>query len=146
MTPCESEPEDMRLLGTITMPGVPRSAQVARAFVSVVATHVDDEALSDVVLCVDELVANACEHTASGTGGQVTVVVSAREDILRVTVLDQGGAQKQPRVRADPFAEDGRGLFLVDALSKSWGSHPALNGTAVWAEFHAVPAENVSGG
>ena len=146
MTPCEAEPGDMRLLGTITMPGVPRSAQVARAFVSVVATHVDDEALADVVLCVDELVANACEHTASGTGGQVTVVVSAREDVLRVTVLDQGSAQRQPRVRSDPFAEDGRGLFLVDALSKSWGSHPALNGTAVWAEFLAVPAEDVSGG
>ncbi|MFA1549657.1 ATP-binding protein [Actinomadura chokoriensis] len=139
MTPCEPGPEDMRLLGTITMPGVPRSAQTARAFVRRIAPHIEDEAMADVVLCVDELVANACEHTASGTGGQVTVVVSAREDVLRVTVLDQGGAQEQPRVRTDTFSEDGRGLFLVDALSKSWGSHPALNGTVVWAEFHAVP-------
>ncbi|TMR29321.1 ATP-binding protein [Actinomadura geliboluensis] len=128
------------------MPGEPRSARVARAFVSGVATHVDGEALADVVLCVDELVANACEHTASGTGGQVTVVVSAREDVLRVTVLDQGGAQKQPQVRIDSYAEDGRGLFLVDALSKSWGSHPSLNGTAVWAEFRTVPAEDVNDG
>lgn len=146
MTPCEAESGDLRLLGTITMPGEPRSARVARAFVSGVATHVDGEALADVVLCVDELVANACKHTASGTGGQVTVVVSAREDVLRVTVLDQGGAQKQPQVRTDPYAEDGRGLFLVDALSKSWGSHPSLNGTAVWAEFRAVPAEDVNDG
>ncbi|MFG2020761.1 ATP-binding protein [Actinomadura geliboluensis] len=146
MTPCEAESGDLRLLGTMTMPGEPRSARVARAFVSGVATHVDGEALADVVLCVDELVANACEHTASGTGGQVTVVVSAREDVLRVTVLDQGGAQKQPQVRTDPYAEDGRGLFLVDALSKSWGSHPSLNGTAVWAEFRAVPAEDVNDG
>ncbi|MEU8344773.1 Anti-sigma regulatory factor (Ser/Thr protein kinase) [Actinomadura meyerae] len=136
----------MRFLGTITMPGEPRSARVARDFVSGVATHVDGEALADVALCVDELVANACEHTASGAGGHVTVVVSAREDLLRVTVLDQGGGQKQPRVRSDPYAEDGRGLFLVEALSKSWGSHPSLNGTAVWAEFRAVPAEDVSGG
>ncbi|MFE9106207.1 ATP-binding protein [Actinomadura geliboluensis] len=146
MTPCEAESGDLRLLGTMTMPGEPRSARVARAFVSGVATHVDGEALADVVLCVDELVANACEHTASGTGGQVTVVVSAREDVLRVTVLDQGGAQKQPQVRTDPYAEDGRGLFLVDALANSWGSHPSLNGTAVWAEFRAVPAEDVNDG
>ncbi|NVI86126.1 ATP-binding protein [Actinomadura sp. BRA 177] len=130
----------MRFLGTITVPGVPRSAQVARAFVSGVAPDVDDEAMADIVLCVDELVANACEHTASGTGGQVTVVVSAREDILRVTVLDQGGAQGQPRVRTEICSEDGRGLFLVDALSKSWGCQPALNGTAVWAEFRAMQA------
>ncbi|XRQ09483.1 ATP-binding protein [Actinomadura welshii] len=130
----------MKLLGTITVPGVPKSAQAARAFVRGMAPHIEDEAMADIVLCVDELVANACEHTASGTGGQVTVIVSTGEDVLRVTVLDQGGTQGRPRVQSDPCAENGRGLLLVDALAKSWGSHPALNGTAVWAEFHAVPA------
>ncbi|SFQ26791.1 ATP-binding protein [Actinomadura madurae] len=138
MTWCEREAGELRLLGTITMPGVARSARAARAFVRGIAPQVDDEAMADIVLCVDELVANAVEHTASGTGGQITVVVSARDDILRVTVLDQGGAREQPRVCTDLCAEDGRGLLLVDALSKSWGSHPALNGSAVWAEFHAV--------
>ncbi|TDD79513.1 ATP-binding protein [Actinomadura darangshiensis] len=138
MTHCESGPEEMRLLGTITMPGVARSAQAARAFVRGIAPPMDIAAMDDIVLCVDELVANAVEHTASGTGGQVTVVVSAREDVLRVTVLDQGGTQEQPCVRTESCSEDGRGLLLVDALSKSWGSHPALKGTAVWAEFHAV--------
>ncbi|TDC83039.1 ATP-binding protein [Actinomadura sp. 7K507] len=130
----------MNLLGTITMPGVPKSAPAARAFVRVLAPHIEDDAMADIVLCVDELVANACEHTASGKGdGQITVIVSEGEDILRVTVLDQGSTQGQPRVRHDPCSEDGRGLLLVDALSKSWGTHPTLNGTAVWAEFHAVP-------
>lgn len=130
----------MNLLGTITLPGVPKSAQAARAFVRGMAPQIEDEAMADIVLCVDELVANACEHTTSGTGGgQVTVIVSTGEDVLRVTVLDQGGTPGRPRVRSEPCSEDGRGLLLVDALSKSWGSHPALNGTAVWAEFHAVP-------
>lgn len=138
MTQCEPGQEDLRMLGTITMPGVPRSAQAARAFVRGIAPEMDVETMDDIVLCVDELVANAVEHTASGTGGQVTVVVSAREDVLRITVLDQGGTRQQPCVRTDLCAEDGRGLLLVDALSKSWGSHPALKGSAVWAEFHAV--------
>lgn len=131
--------DHMKLLGTITMPGVPKSAQTARAFVRGLAPHIGHEAMADIVLCVDELVANACEHTASGTDhGQVTVIVSTGRDVLRVTVLDQGGTQGRPRVRDDPCSEDGRGLLLVDALSKSWGTHPALNGTAVWAEFHAI--------
>ncbi len=95
--------------------------------------------MADIALCVDELVANACEHTASGTGGQVTVVVSATRDVLRITVLDQGGTLGKPCVRTDLCAEDGRGLLLVEALSTAWGCHPALNGTAVWAEFRMVP-------
>ena len=129
----------MKLLGTITMPGVPKSAQAARAFVRGLAPDVEDEAMADIVLCVDELVANACEHTASGTDdGEVTVIVSTGEDVLRVTVLDQGGTRGRPRVRRTPCSEDGRGLLLVDALSKSWGTHSALRGTAVWAEFHTM--------
>ncbi|MDL4816803.1 ATP-binding protein [Actinomadura opuntiae] len=125
----------MRLLGTTTLPGVARSAPQARAFVLRVAPHIDAEALADIALCVDELVANACEHTASGLGGKVTVIVSAADGVLRVTVLDDGGTAVAPRVRVDPCDEDGRGLRLVDALSTAWGSHRALGGTAVWAEF-----------
>jgi hypothetical protein len=40
---------------------------------------------------------------------------------------------------ADDFsAESGRGLFLVDSFSDSWGWHPlagTLNGKVVWALF-----------
>jgi serine/threonine-protein kinase RsbW len=129
----------MRLLGTTSLPGVARSAPEARAFVRRVAPHIDAEALADIALCVDELVANAGEHTASGLGGQVTVIVSAADEVLRVTVLDDGGTGGAPCVRDDLCGEDGRGLRLVDALSTAWGSHKALGGTAVWAEFQ-VPA------
>ncbi|GAA2120197.1 ATP-binding protein [Actinomadura napierensis] len=129
----------LRLLGTTSLPGIARSAPQARAFVLRVAPHIDAEALADIVLCVDELVANACEHTASGLGGKVTVIVSAATEVLRVTVLDDGGTVAAPRVRDDPWGENGRGLQLVDALSTAWGTHRALGGTAVWAEFR-VPA------
>jgi anti-sigma regulatory factor (Ser/Thr protein kinase) len=136
----------MRLLGTTSLPGVARSAPEARAFVRRVAPHIEAEALADIVLCVDELVANACEHTASGLGGRVTVIVSAAEETLRVTVLDDGGTGGAPQVRAAPCGEDGRGLWLVDALSTAWGSHSALGGTAVWAEFHAPAAARTACG
>ncbi|MBO2464638.1 ATP-binding protein [Actinomadura violacea] len=133
----------MRLLGTTSLPGVARSAPEARAFVRRVAPYIDAEALADIALCVDELVANACEHTASGLGGRVTVIVSAAEGMLRVTVLDDGGTAGAPCVRADPCDEDGRGLWLVDALSTAWGSHSALGGTAVWAEFRAPAGSHI---
>lgn len=130
----------MRLLGTITLPGVAKSAPQARAFVRRLAPHVEREAMDDIVLCVDELVANACEHTASGAGGQVTLIVSAARNVMRVTVIDEGGTHGKPCVRTDSWSEHGRGLLLVEALSLGWGSHAALNGTAVWAEFRTGPA------
>lgn len=129
----------MRPLGTITLPGMPRSAPEARAFVRGLVPDAEPDALADVSLCVDELVANACEHTASGAGGTVTVVVSAGDEVLRVTVLDDGGTDGKPCVQTDAWSEGGRGLQLVEALSTGWGSHAAPRGTAVWAQFDGGP-------
>ncbi|MFC5748872.1 ATP-binding protein [Actinomadura rugatobispora] len=117
-----------------------RSAPRARAFVGRVAgdrLRVDAEVLGDIGLCVGELVANACEHTASGQGGRVAVVVEARRAVVRVTVIDDGGADGKPHV-AEPFGEDGRGLRLVEALAAGWGVDEADGGSAVWAEFPAA--------
>lgn len=129
----------MRVLGTISLPGVPRSAPEARGFVrrTVEARlELDPCTSGDVELCVDELVANACEHTASGCGGRVTVTVGAGRGILRVTVADEGGTDGKPHVAAG-FGEDGRGLRLVDALALCWGVDEKAAGTEVWAEFLA---------
>lgn len=126
---------DMRNLGVINLPGVARSAPEARAFVRRTLPGMESWTMDDIALCVDELVANACEHTSSGRGGRVMVVVSASPDVLRVTVIDNGGADDKPCVRDESGAVNGRGLRLVEALSTGWGAHEALGGTAVWADF-----------
>ncbi|MFI0357288.1 ATP-binding protein [Actinomadura sp. 9N407] len=135
----------MRTLGTISLPGVTRSAPEARAFVRLMAgTHLglERDVLGDIELCVDELIANACEHTASGRDGKVAVVLEVgREtgrEVLRLKVIDDGGANGKPHV-AEGCGEDGRGLRLVEALSLGWGVDQAWNGTEVWADFPARP-------
>ncbi|MGW1746456.1 ATP-binding protein [Streptomyces sp. NPDC002092] len=42
-----------------------------------------------------------------------------------------------------PGPEDlgGRGLFLVDALSESWGVRPRSTGKTVWAHLPVHPRE-----
>ncbi|MCP2340741.1 ATP-binding protein [Actinomadura rupiterrae] len=87
----------MNLVGTLDVPGVARSAQLARAFVTRLARRltlidVTDETLSDLALVVDELVANACEHTASGRGGRISVFVQTAGRAVRLIVQDDGGA------------------------------------------------------
>jgi hypothetical protein len=54
-------------------------------------------------------------------------------------------SQESPEARGgeeDFAAESGRGLFLVDSFSDSWGWHPlagTLRGKVVWALFRVGP-------
>ncbi|MFF5262442.1 ATP-binding protein [Actinomadura viridis] len=131
-----------RVLGAISLPGVTRSAPEARAFVGRIAgacLRVAEDVRGDIDLCVSEMVANACEHTASGKGGRIGVVVAVKREVVRVTVVDDGGAAGTPHV-AEAYGENGRGLLLVEALALDWGVDEARTGTAVWAEFPAALA------
>ncbi|MGW5098321.1 ATP-binding protein [Streptomyces nodosus] len=80
-----------------------------------------DELLDDAVLLVSELVTNAIVHSG---GTQITFTMAVREHDLCLSVHDEmpGG----PTVcTAEGDAERGRGLFLVERLTKAhrgaWG-------------------------
>ncbi|GAA2129100.1 hypothetical protein GCM10009727_20350 [Actinomadura napierensis] len=87
---------------------------------------------------VSELVCNAVTHTASGDGGQVTVSLLAGSDCLRLEVADDGAGGRRPRLKGETGAESGRGLRIVDALTRGWGFRPDGPRTVVWAEFPSV--------
>src|SRR5215472_10221598 len=80
-----------RILARRTFPGVPGQVSVARRWL---AQMIDGfAAAEDVLLACSELSTNAIMHSASGQpGGQFTVRLAIRQDIVRVEVLDQGGA------------------------------------------------------
>ncbi|QOV38713.1 ATP-binding protein [Streptomyces ferrugineus] len=87
-------------------------------------------------LVVAELAANAVTHgRVRGRCFRVTLALDA-PDTLRVEVADSRG-DRLPRSRtdpADPTAESGRGLLLVDALATRWGTAPyPPSGKTVWA-------------
>ena len=89
----------------------------------------------DAALVVTELAANAIVHAHSG----FTVVLSARGDLVRISVRDAS-----PLPGAEPGADGGaalipmplHGLGAVDALASSWGVESAGNaGKTVWVEL-----------
>ncbi|MFF4954681.1 ATP-binding protein [Streptomyces chattanoogensis] len=90
----------------------------------------------DVELVVSELFTNAVRHTDSEkVGCELTLLGS----YLRIEITDEGG----PGISA-PHAqpgsldkEGGRGLFLVGALSESWGTRhdDSGRGRIVWADL-----------
>ncbi|MFD7455479.1 ATP-binding protein [Kitasatospora sp. NPDC059827] len=97
-----------------------------------------DNALRDVELCSDEVLANAIKHVQERC--RVTVQWTGLR--LRVEVADCSPLPPVSRM-ADDMATDGRGLLLVGALAHSWGWHPVEAGKVVW--FEVVPDEGVMG-
>ncbi len=94
-------------------------------------------AREDTVLIVDEIATNAIRHSDSGRpGGAIALAVAHEVDAVRGHVRDAGTEDETPRAGTDPdtLCESGRGLFLVDALAKEWGTFRDGVGRVVWFE------------
>jgi anti-sigma regulatory factor (Ser/Thr protein kinase) len=109
----------------LPLPGQPRDAAAARAFLRGVLTgRLPDETLDTAELLVSELVTNAIQHA----GTELTVDIAHGPDVLRVAVID-GDPHLRPRRAAD---ERGRGLTLIAALTQAWGVRDVPGGKQVW--------------
>jgi anti-sigma regulatory factor (Ser/Thr protein kinase)/DNA-binding XRE family transcriptional regulator len=119
-------------------PALPEHVREARHFL---ASILDGQpAADDAVLCLSELVTNACLHSNSRQpGGEFNVRVQACGPGLRVEVSDQGGRWTPPA--NDGHAPNGRGLRIVDQLACTWGrTGDASTGWTTWFEFGTPPA------
>ncbi|MFE9242334.1 ATP-binding protein [Nocardiopsis sp. NPDC006938] len=124
------------------------------------------EVREEMVLCVSEMFANACEHSRSGQdpdGRVVRTLEAPVPGLVRVSIIDDGTrtdtiVDSLPRVprrrtRKDwEQAERGRGLLLMGELASKWGFRPVLDfpfceglGTVIWAEF-TLPMLLTAGG
>jgi anti-sigma regulatory factor (Ser/Thr protein kinase) len=125
------------ILGSVTVPGRAEEVSGARAFITRILAAVDKGQRVDsdaATLLTSELVTNAIVHTASGApDGSVTIVVVGVPDGILIEVIDDG-SRDTPVVKADLFAADGHGLYLVQQLAAQWGYLRDPTGTTVW--FH----------
>jgi anti-anti-sigma factor len=112
---------------------IPTAAAVARAFVREVCrawqlARPDETVVDRAVLVANELVTNAVVHA----GSDLWLRLELRADRLFVSVRD---ASPRPlrSVTPDLEAEGGRGLWLVEQLTRAWGVRPAPGGgKIVW--------------
>ncbi|MFF4030018.1 ATP-binding protein [Streptomyces sviceus] len=86
-------------------------------------------------LLVSELATNALLHSAS----RFTLTLSAAHGVLRCEVADSG--RRTPQVLDAGVAENGRGMFLVEALALRWGCHQDGTGKTVWFELGTQGAD-----
>jgi anti-sigma regulatory factor (Ser/Thr protein kinase) len=127
------------ILGSVTIPGNPEQVSGTRAFIARTLDRLSEADRDAATLLTSELVTNAIQHTDSGgPGGTVTVVVIEVPGGVLVEVVDDGSAGT-PVVKADLYAAEGHGLFLVQQLAAQWGYLRDESGTTVW--FHLAAAD-----
>ncbi|MEU9089813.1 ATP-binding protein [Streptomyces sp. NPDC087901] len=92
--------------------------------------------VSDLTLCVSELLTNAITHL--GEGVPVTLRVSGTHaGRVRIELSDPASGV-WPMLRSAGIGdESGRGLLLVDALALRWGVEQGLYAKTVWCELRS---------
>jgi serine/threonine-protein kinase RsbW len=93
---------------------------------------VPQEAVNDLKTVVSELVNNAVVHGA----GEIIVRLERLADAVRIEVVDEGTGSV-PAIREAADDGGGRGLRLVEEVSRRWG---VFEGSAhVWADVPLQP-------
>jgi len=129
----------------------PSSPFWARRHAQVVlgAWDVPEDIIEISVLLVSELITNACAAnggTTPGCIGPATIIQTLRcqPDRIVIEVSDQD--HRPPVIaQADPEAESGRGLILVQALSKEWAYfYPPAGGKTVYCILDRYETESAT--
>ncbi|MBK3563634.1 ATP-binding protein [Streptomyces sp. MBT62] len=141
LVPAAGDGGNPALCSVLVVPPMPQSAHVARDFTrAALADRAGDELVDDMAVTVSELVSNALRY---GRAPNSPVV---QQPSLWLAVWDRlpyavcAVTDDSDRIpvegHPDEFAESGRGLQVVSALSDSWGWNlRAGGGKTVWALF-----------
>jgi anti-sigma regulatory factor (Ser/Thr protein kinase) len=125
-----TESSDLLLPFAASSVGVARRRLVS----DLIQAGVCGPAITDAALVLSELLSNALRHATPLPGSCFRVTWSLDVGSVRVSVRD-GGAQTLPELgEPNPSTTGGRGLRIVDRLSKCWGTSSDDAGTTVWAE------------
>src|SRR4051812_21455206 len=117
------------------LPSSAASVAVFRRFVAHVVILTDSAVNeADAVLVVSELAGNAIEY---GLASVIRVTVRATSSEFRVEVHDDSPVGPVSGGPPPAEADRGRGLLIVEALSRRWGWAPdASGGKTIWAELN----------
>lgn len=124
----------------VVLPHASASAAVARRSLTseLSAAGVARSVIGDAALVISELVGNAVRHAHPLPGGAVRAEWSLHPDTIEIAVTDGGSTELPVAVHADETAIGGRGLTIVEALSRAWGTRRAGRGMVVWAQIPRV--------
>lgn len=97
-----------------------------------------DDLVDDATVIISELVTNAVRHGVppyAAAAGDAPIKLSLVRQGAFVVIIVSDPSEEDPKQRpADDVCENGRGLHVIEALSRAWGWTPLPGmGKAVWA-------------
>ena len=121
------------------LPCAPASVAVARRRLTadLLAAGIYDSAVCDAALVISELLSNAILHAHPIAGARLQVTWVLQEESIEVSVSDGGGPTRPHNAHASASALGGRGLGIVECLSRTWGVRADEVGLTVWAVLPA---------
>ncbi|WEH40450.1 ATP-binding protein [Streptomyces sp. NBC_01218] len=152
-----ADPAAITASASITLPARYEAVGSARHFTRTTLRQWNLEGrFDDVALVVSELVTNALRHALPADVARDPLTPPVRLQLAhcegRLVCAVRDPSRESPVAgEAEDSAESGRGLFLVESFSDSWGWHPdpagargpwgSVQGKVVWAVFHLTDAE-----
>jgi anti-sigma regulatory factor (Ser/Thr protein kinase) len=115
--------------------GQASSVSAARRYVQSELVGEDPDLIDAAILLVSELATNAVRHANSA----FVVRVSRTEDTIRFEVSDSG-AGEPGMLEADPRRRSGRGLQIVQGMSREWGVTREGGDKTVWFVLSRPPS------
>jgi anti-sigma regulatory factor (Ser/Thr protein kinase) len=129
----------VRATSVVLLPCAPASVGVARRRLTaeLSAAGVFGQAVGDAALVVSELLTNSIRHAWPLPGEKLQVAWMVDQGSVEVAVSD-GGASTAPAQRFPASSSlGGRGLGIVEHLSRNWGIRTDGTGQTVWAVLPA---------
>jgi anti-sigma regulatory factor (Ser/Thr protein kinase) len=136
----------VRATSVVLLPCAPASIGVARRRLTadLSAAGVAGPEAGDAALVVSELLSNAIKHAWPLPGSKLQVAWMVDHGSVEVAVSDGGGPTRPRQDHPPVSALGGRGLGIVDQLSRDWGIRTDDVGQTVWAVLPA-PTPAASG-
>ena len=138
--PAPTRPVTLPRVATRTLGPDTGSVRTARDFTVVTLQRWGiAERSQDIAIVVSELLTNALRHALPGSGDSrprrpIRFGLLQPGSCVLCAVADPSRAAPVPQTRGS-FAETGRGLQIICALSDQWGFAPSDTGKVVWAMF-----------
>jgi anti-sigma regulatory factor (Ser/Thr protein kinase) len=99
-----------------------------------IAADANDPAICDAALVLSELLSNALRHAVPLPGAKLRVAWRLDTDNVQLSVRDGGGKTRPALGEPTQATTGGRGLRIVQMLSRRWGTSSDEEGTTVWAQ------------
>lgn len=125
----------MSASSVVLLPHAPSSVRVGRRRLGAElrAHGIPEASVGDAILVLSELLSNAIRHAHPLPGGQVRVSWSVRSGTVEIAVSDGGSPTRPHQLRQPVSALGGRGLAIVEHVSRRWGVRGDDEEMTVWA-------------